>query len=569
MKFSKFKSELKKEYNDTFKEIKVKRSFDFQFKFRYVFYAFMLFIGILLIGNHVSVLIYNSQLDDIKEAKLNSKDFNKIDNVNDYQKLKQNYSYHEKTSFLSFILTMEIGCAAKGGNMGVEPPADGGNSFDTNVQTKGIDEADISKCDGKYVYSLANNRLVVYDLNGNVISTTVDNGKEIYVSGNNIVSFGDKACVVYKFDKELIEKMRFDYEAYIDSRLVDNNVYLVTRNRVYEENILYGNCYYDDLGSLLYNFSIIDINLENYSYSMVQTLSGYNAVVYMSNSNFYVASSGYCNGDITSIMMYDINLNPQGIMRVEGTVLNQFSMDEYNGYLRVVSTDDEKEAERLNSISVFDLETLNRVGYLNEGIGIGRQIIKSVRFDKDVCYCVTYENTDPLYEISLSDPLNPQIVSVYKAPGYSNYLHNFVIGDKEYILGLGYTDSRINTKISIYVNEEETIQIGEDYILGYDDYYDQCDYISNSLNQEMFVNHKSLFIYNDGDCLYLGANVCLDKYVIFKIDVNDVDNLVSVYKTIDNDYDYKQYDCRAFLVDGKILVTTSTELKVMDWKEQK
>ena len=115
----------------------------------------MLFIGILLIGNHVSVLIYNSQLDDIKEAKLNSKDFNKIDNVNDYHKLKQNYSYQEKTSFLSFILTMEIGCAAKGGNMGVEPPGDGGNSFDTNVQTKGIDEADISKCDGKYVYSLA------------------------------------------------------------------------------------------------------------------------------------------------------------------------------------------------------------------------------------------------------------------------------------------------------------------------------------------------------------------------------------------------------------------------------
>ena len=60
------------------------------------------------------------------------------------------------------------------------------------------DEEDSTVGDGKYVYSLTNNRLVVYDLNGNVISTTVDNGKEIYVSGNNIVSFGDKACVVYK-----------------------------------------------------------------------------------------------------------------------------------------------------------------------------------------------------------------------------------------------------------------------------------------------------------------------------------------------------------------------------------
>lgn len=567
MRFSKFSRELKKEYNNTFKEIKVKRNYNFQFRFRYVFYALILFIGILLIGDHVGVLIYNAKLDDIKEERLKIKDFNKVNDVNDYKKIKSNYSYGKKESFLSVVLSMEIGCAAKGGNFA--PPSDNGSSFDTNIQTRGIDEADISKCDGKYVYSLTNNKLVVYDLSGSVIVAVKNDGKELYVNGNQIVTLGEKNCVIYEFHGILTKKLSFDYETYIDSRLVDNNVYLVTRNRLHEDNILYGNCYYDDLGSLLYNFSIIDINLDDYSYNVVQTLSGWDAIVYMSNSNFYIASSGYCNGDITSIMMYDFNLNPIGIMRVEGTILNQFSMDEYNGYLRVVSTDKEKDAERLNSINVFDLKTLDKVGYLNEGIGIGRQVIKSVRFEEDVCYCVTYENSDPLYEISLNDPLNPIIVSKYEAPGYSNYLHTFVINGKEYILGLGYTDSRINTKISIYVNEEETIQIGKDYILGYDNYYDQCDYVSDLLNEEMFVNHKSLFIYNDGTYLYLGANVSFDKYVIFKINVNAGENVVTVYKSIDNYYSRNQYDCRAFLVDNKLLVTTIDKLIVCDWEEQK
>ena len=171
--------------------------------------------------------------------------------------------------------------------------------------------------------------------------------------------------------------------------------------------------------------------------------------------------------------------------------------------------------------------------WIKENLGEGKQSVKSVSFNKDKCHVVTYEIKDPLYEIDLCDVTNPKIVSVYKAPGYSGYLKNFEINGESYLFGLGYLDDQCFTKISIYKETiEGSIQIGEDFVMS--DIYvsNEVDLHLKNFNRDEFLNHKSLFIYQEEDKLYLGWKVEYEKYYIFEISVNDEEK-VSVYKVID------------------------------------
>jgi hypothetical protein len=122
---------------------------------------------------------------------------------------------------------------------------------------------------------------------------------------------------------------------------------------------------------------------------------------------------------------------------VEGRLLNQFAMSEFDGDLRVATTTDGwgNFGEQSES-TVFvlrpngtDLEQIGSVG----GLGKGEQIY-SVRFIDDVGYVVTFRQIDPLYVIDLSDPANPVLEGELKIPGYSAYLHP--VGDG-LLLGVG------------------------------------------------------------------------------------------------------------------------------------
>jgi uncharacterized secreted protein with C-terminal beta-propeller domain len=123
---------------------------------------------------------------------------------------------------------------------------------------------------------------------------------------------------------------------------------------------------------------------------------------------------------------------------VDGTLLNQFAMDEHDGNLRVATTvgmpwmegDGESESHVSVLAPVGDaLQEIGRVGGLGRG-----ETIRSVRFLGDVGYVVTFEQTDPLYTIDLTDPANPRTTGELKILGYSAYLHP--IGDGR-LIGVG------------------------------------------------------------------------------------------------------------------------------------
>lgn len=140
---------------------------------------------------------------------------------------------------------------------------------------------------------------------------------------------------------------------------------------------------------------------------------------------------------------------------VPGFLLNQFSMDEHEGILRVATTSQpawwgrsgSSESQVVTMRQSGDaLETLGSVG----GLGKGEQIY-SVRFLGELGYVVTFRQTDPLYVLDLSDPSAPAAVGELKINGYSAYLHP--VGEGR-LLGLGQdaTDQgqRLGTQLSLF-----------------------------------------------------------------------------------------------------------------------
>jgi hypothetical protein len=121
---------------------------------------------------------------------------------------------------------------------------------------------------------------------------------------------------------------------------------------------------------------------------------------------------------------------------VAGHVLNQFSMDVYDGYLRIATSKGRVPDPDVESVvSVLELKD-GALGIVGQVDGIGpKEDIRSVRFDGKRGYLVTFEKTDPLFVLDLSDPRAPAVVGELKIPGFSTYMH---LLDDSHLLALGY-----------------------------------------------------------------------------------------------------------------------------------
>ena len=178
-----------------------------------------------------------------------------------------------------------------------------------------------------------------------------------------------------------------------------------------------------------------------------KALAGYTGTLYSSANNIYT-TVGWVDTDITRISVNGGNIIPSASCTVEGYVKDQFSMSEYNGYFRIATTvnkwtdnsnfftdifDIPTESEHIadNRVYVLDMD-LNQVGYVG---GFGEnETIKSVNFSGNMGYVVTYEQTDPLFAIDLTNPAEPFITDEFKILGYSTYMQNWTDG---LLLGFG------------------------------------------------------------------------------------------------------------------------------------
>jgi hypothetical protein len=121
---------------------------------------------------------------------------------------------------------------------------------------------------------------------------------------------------------------------------------------------------------------------------------------------------------------------------VKGRVLNQFSLDEWAGHLRIATTTGQLPSDDVHST----LTVLRPSGGALVAVGAIDQIapkedIRSVRFEGDRGFIVTFKKTDPLFVLDLKDPTSPQITGELKIPGFSTYMHPM---DKTHLLTIGY-----------------------------------------------------------------------------------------------------------------------------------
>ncbi len=151
--------------------------------------------------------------------------------------------------------------------------------------------------------------------------------------------------------------------------------------------------------------------------------------------------------DATNIHVFDISDPSETTYvasgRIDGTVQDQFSLSEYNGVIRVASTEDawdrwwlgtEESSGPTNNVFTLvamecmipegcegDSSELIQIGHVGD-IAEGERIW-SARFVGDRAYLVTFRNIDPLWVIDLTDPTNPEILGELEVPGVSTYIH--------------------------------------------------------------------------------------------------------------------------------------------------
>ncbi len=174
--------------------------------------------------------------------------------------------------------------------------------------------------------------------------------------------------------------------------------------------------------------------------------------VYASAGGLYLATAPWRDPTETTIHRFDttdpIATSYAGSGVVHGTLLNQFSLSEHEGVLRVATT-----GGRQSFVTTLRPDpatgALTEVGRLG-GLGLDERIY-AVRFIGDVGYVVTFRETDPLYTVDLSDPEAPRVIGELKIEGYSAYLHP--VGDGR-LIGVGQDATkqgrRLGTQVSLF-----------------------------------------------------------------------------------------------------------------------
>ena len=366
---------------------------------------------------------------------------------------------------------------------------------ETNIQVEGVDEADIIKNDGKYIYVVSGNKVVIvnaYPAEDMEILSEIEfsdeNVGEIFINDDKLIVFtneygpvlyAEARCLeatlcpnpssnepltkIYIYDisdrqaPELANEVSVSGN-YVSSRMIDNYVYVINNQYIYEDIVLpvviengqedvveAEEVSYIPIKDYSFQYTIIlSININNGDTSEETVLAGRTQNIYVSQKNIYTTFTKYQSwySDmvepektlITKISIDKENINYVASGEVKGHILNQFSMDEHKGNFRIATTIGEvwnSNKPSTNNVYVLN-ENLELIGEL-EDLAPGEKIY-SVRFMGDRGYVVTFRKVDPLFVIDLEDPENPNILGKLKIPGYSDYLHPY---DENHIIGIG------------------------------------------------------------------------------------------------------------------------------------
>ncbi len=480
----------------------------------------------------------------------------------------------------------------------------------TNVQVEGIDEGDIVKTDGKYIYVLRDGgELVILRADGKktaVVSRTeiggyTDNSdakneyysskskypREMYVSGGRLAILSDyydyeqyKDASGWHYENEEYTCVDFynvsdpaapklltalGQDGYsMGSRMKDGKLYVITNYYVWDCDaddpmtyvpVCYTNgtakampadcviiapectssryavvCAYDlSAGTLDQSLSLLGCAgdelymSENAVYLLGSTWE--NEVVRSYSESIYTVTE-YLDTSETRITRIDLGseMCVSATGSVPGYIDNQFSADEFDGCLRIVTTRDDSSYSIYNDAQYGfqnyrwgDNHRSNGLYILNASLDVIGSVenlaederVYSVRFDGSIAYFCTYRQTDPLFAVDVSDPTAPQVLSALKLSGFSEYLHAW---GSDRLFGFGRetneeTGWNEGLKLVMFDTADKTDVTVENYLVLDESY------------SEALYNHKAFFIDQSRNIIgFLGGD---DDYYVFSYTPED------------------------------------------------
>ena len=385
----------------------------------------------------------------------------------------------------------------------------------TNIQVAGVDEADLVKNDGEYLYvaskDYSNNKNYIYILKADTqdprVISRIPLENNTYLAGMYLSQESGKLVVigseyqfyilydmparaegmiypyqsevrtflkVYdisdKFDPELADNFTLT-GSYFNSRMIGDYVYTVVSqpaqiltnnilslpriyagtevNEVAPSEIYYSDtANYTDVTDNYFTYTtFFGLNVKDSSQGLTNMtiLMGGASTMYVSLNNMYITYPTWSDGQYTSIYRVSIeegNLTFQAKGAVAGSVLNQYSMDEYNEHFRLATTNWKDTTQNTIYVVNMNLTTVGSVELKNAEI---RETIMSARFIGNKAYIVTFEQKDPFFVLDMSNPTDPRVAGELEIPGYSSYLHPY---DESNIIGLGIEDNAV--KLSLF-----------------------------------------------------------------------------------------------------------------------
>ncbi|MEC5423639.1 beta-propeller domain-containing protein [Virgibacillus sp. C22-A2] len=504
--------------------------------------------------------------------------------------LKERAERARSQLFSAEMTTMEM--SDESSDMGAD--GEQASASETNVQVNGIDEGDIIKNDGSFIYFARDTDIVIAtsDKDKSKVVSKIDEKDfhpiELYIHDDYLVSIGhtyqsirEKPTKEDEFAETTIypnhhnQTTAFFYNisdrsnpqkirevtiegSFTASRKSDDYIYLVANEQppfhIMEEMdvdmearpfvkdtavsdtgapVSFDRMYFfpesDDSSFML----LTSINLNKLDEeAKTESYLGASNQLYMSEDHIYLAVNKYDDektntdgeADImiartasyTEITQFSIDnglITYQASTEVDGTLINQFAMDERNNVFRVATTkgnmwqDDEPST---NNLFTFDMD-LNPLGSV-EGLAEGERIY-SIRFMEDVAYMVTFKQVDPLFVIDLKDASNPVVLGELKIPGFSNYLHPL---DDTHVIGFGQDTKLIENAQG---TEPQVLMNGlKISLFDVSDPANPMEKYSETIGQggsysELNHNHKSLYKHPDENLFGFPATLYETKTV--------------------------------------------------------
>jgi uncharacterized secreted protein with C-terminal beta-propeller domain len=378
------------------------------------------------------------------------------------------------------------------GSLLLSPMAAPTKTDQTAEVARAIEEADIIKVEGNYLYLLNQYKgLTICDVSkpdapfiagraavtGQPIDMYIkDSRAYIIVSGTyqtvyKLVADGSTTSSTEQTSRiqvaDISDKTNpkltksFDLKGKVtDSRIVGNILYVVSSEEQYY--------YYAQTTTLKVDGTTSSQNTQNVYVASIdisdpdnireadrKDFGGTARYIHVTDQAIFIASGvEYYGESSTTITYLDISdpagkMVKRGAINVPGSVNDKFKMDYYNGYFRVCTYQWSLSWSRPGISSLFVIDTKNpdllkQVGSVK--LGEGEQLF-ATRFDGNRAYMVTYKMKDPLWVIDLSDPANPAVKGELVVPGWSTYIEPK--GDRLIALGVDDTNGW-NVSVSLF-----------------------------------------------------------------------------------------------------------------------